>query len=932
MRRARRVPSPQRAEGGRVGFWLVLVALLLAGCGADNAETFVPEDTSQPDQSVTDTAGGDTRVDMVDASSSSGADSTMPDQSDVVVIPDDDDGDCIPNNLENSTGTVADLADSDGDGLDDGVEDSNCNGILDAGETDPRVSDSDEDGLADGVEDANANGMLDEGETDPRAADTDSDGVHDDVEVSVECLDPRNADSDGDGLNDGVEDINANGTYEPQVQETNPCDADSDADGLADGCEDADGNGQVGAEETDPRNVDSDGDGLEDGAECVGLVAGCADFDNPTQCPSDPRSADTDGDLLSDGVELASGYDNPAYPGDGAQATDPRDSDSDNDGLIDGLEDLNRNGLFDVDINELDPTHAETAPGSYDGTHPIAEACTLDNLREFDESVNFQGDWKLLLKPNQLVQSLDVTSDIPTLEATTIDDSSSTIAAFVLSKIPEDGATTAASELNRMESRLTGITSFFPQSFETWDGFSARRATYEVTPAGGTIRDFRDQLVANILDVPLASLGDRAPAGSTTATRYQLTLTTIYRSDERVIVLGALAPFEGATPVLPDVVQVDINNITNASALAQSTDSYVPTCELFNVTRVPRADFLFVVDDTSSMGQEQEAVINATSDLFVAVRESFLDARWTVASTQFDAFDGVSSTNYCGMLRNPRGIGGTIWGDFEERPLAGAGGGGRADFMCRVRDPGGSTLPDACEPASTNFFGNKESPLKCAQLAVNYLQGRGAAIPDSSRQAEDAALVVIILTDEDEEDVGQFQNPGTQYDQAVLTLTNTYEAFFGTTANSDPNFGPTTLFALYNKSSAPPYQLFVNLFDDQPPRLPGAVSADINDLDSIPTLITEAVEAAGAFASFYNPNVFPITLTTKAVVRRISAVGVVTIDTDVPQSRANGWDYDENYNAVVFFGLERPEVGDDFALSYQFFEKRCSNPSGCANF
>ena len=83
------------------------------------------------------------------------------------------------------------IAYTDGDGITDGVEDSNGNGVFDVGETDPRNPDTDGDGIRDGAEDSNRNGVVDPGETDPRIAD-----------------------SDGDGLNDGVEDANRNGTFD----------------------------------------------------------------------------------------------------------------------------------------------------------------------------------------------------------------------------------------------------------------------------------------------------------------------------------------------------------------------------------------------------------------------------------------------------------------------------------------------------------------------------------------------------------------------------------------------------------------------------------------------------------------------------------------------------------------------------------------------
>jgi hypothetical protein len=62
--------------------------------------------------------------------------------------------------------------DSDGDGLLDNVEDTNQNGIVDAGETDPYDADSDSDGIIDGLEDWNRNGIVDPGETNPRVAES----------------------------------------------------------------------------------------------------------------------------------------------------------------------------------------------------------------------------------------------------------------------------------------------------------------------------------------------------------------------------------------------------------------------------------------------------------------------------------------------------------------------------------------------------------------------------------------------------------------------------------------------------------------------------------------------------------------------------------------------------------------------------------------
>ena len=82
--------------------------------------------------------------------------------------------------------------DTDGDGLLDGIEDANHNGIIDPGETDPLNLDTDADGLPDGIEDANQNGIVDAGETDPLDPDSDDDGFTDQEEV-ICSSDPRDA-------------------------------------------------------------------------------------------------------------------------------------------------------------------------------------------------------------------------------------------------------------------------------------------------------------------------------------------------------------------------------------------------------------------------------------------------------------------------------------------------------------------------------------------------------------------------------------------------------------------------------------------------------------------------------------------------------------------------------------------------------------------
>lgn len=179
-----------------------------------------------------------------------------------------DDNDPCPLNSDTSC-TAADIAfgaDTDADGLADERE-------IALG-TDPRNKDSDGDGVFDGEEDANRNGIYEDwlGESNPLVADTDGDGLSDGYERRY-GTDPTNNDTDGDCIPDGVEDANQNGIWDPS--ETNAMSSDSDGDMLPDGWlnglgEDRNCNGFVDTDaegrriETDPRMPDTDLDGMLD--------------------------------------------------------------------------------------------------------------------------------------------------------------------------------------------------------------------------------------------------------------------------------------------------------------------------------------------------------------------------------------------------------------------------------------------------------------------------------------------------------------------------------------------------------------------------------------------------------------------------------------------------------------------------------------------
>lgn len=134
----------------------------------------------------------------------------------------DTDGDGLVDVLEIAYGSDINKVDTDGDGLTD-YEEFNMFPFLSL--INP---DSDNDGILDGEEDLDQDGLSNRQEldlgTNPLSKDTDQDGLDDGFEVNEFKSNPNKVDTDEDGLTD----------YEEFVLGTDPNNSDSDGDGIID--------------------------------------------------------------------------------------------------------------------------------------------------------------------------------------------------------------------------------------------------------------------------------------------------------------------------------------------------------------------------------------------------------------------------------------------------------------------------------------------------------------------------------------------------------------------------------------------------------------------------------------------------------------------------------------------------------------------------
>ena len=324
------------------------------------------------------------------------------------------DGDGIDNTQEGILGTLPDNADSDGDGLCDGViavvpvcvagedaaggQNSDGDALIDALDADDdgdgvltSAEDTDLDG--DPTNDVGANGprYLDPCDPSPNAlacgtGDLDGDGLTNTQELALGTL-PDNADSDNDGLCDGTQDVAgvctggedaAGGQNSDTDLLIDALDDDDDNDSKLTRDEDLDGDG-------DYVEHDSDGDGISDWLDPDDddgpLGGGDSDGDGISNAQETAlgtliNNADSDSDGLCDGViavvpvcvagEDAAGGQN----SDGDALIDALDADDDGDGVLTSAEDTDLDGDPTNDVGANGPRYLDPCD-----PNPDALAC-----------------------------------------------------------------------------------------------------------------------------------------------------------------------------------------------------------------------------------------------------------------------------------------------------------------------------------------------------------------------------------------------------------------------------------------------------------------------------------------------------------------------------------------------------------------------------
>ena len=174
------------------------------------------------------------------------------------------------------------------------------------------------------------------------------------------------------------------------------------------------------------------------------------------------------------------------------------------------------------------------------------------------------------------------------------------------------------------------------------------------------------------------------------------------------------------------------DDLSNGTALASSGATTSSACDTTKISRIPKADIVWVVDESDSMNDNRQDIVNNAGAFFSRALASGLDFRMAVTGMrQPDAKQSVSAGKLCSEASSKTGH--TGGADRFLRHTE------KAAFMGCVKNP----------PYGFGLYtvhGGKEYGLTNAMAAVKDALPRLAGSP--SRIRPDAELAVIIVTDE----------------------------------------------------------------------------------------------------------------------------------------------------------------------------------------
>jgi len=490
---------------------------------------------------------------------------------------------------------------------------------------------------------------------------------------------------------------------------------------------------------------------------------------------------DSDSDGIPDRLEgCEAGRDT-----DGDNQPDYLDRDSDNDGLDDGDEDRNGDGILGCCLSgcgqsikgcpavkasqcgagqtcqsgscqppvhflcsdgESDPRTPATFPGgTADRDLPTFVCHRPDEINDkglkrmaFKKSQ--AGGWHLALEPTSTYGEAVVAGAKPLEAAATFDltGQDQAVAGFIVS-MPAAGGSVSdiSSGLVTRIGQLAGASNVSLLTSGTIKTSHDKHPTVVGTRIAVALNGaqkppaVRNALIPLLLSRAASQVTNLPPAAfGPASTQVVLAFQTLLRPQEgRVLVMGSVAD---QAMVQDDLKSAGVHqeDLSNGTGLATLADGDTVECDPFLLQRTPVADIIWVVDESGSMSDNRQDIVNNASDFFARALKAGLDFRMGVA--------GVKSTT---SFLTPVKV-----GKLCSRASALSSDDGGAD---RFLLPSEKSIFEACIKNPPYYEPSSEYGLAHTYGAVtSHLPRKPASASDLTRIRKEAALVIIIATDE----------------------------------------------------------------------------------------------------------------------------------------------------------------------------------------
>lgn len=562
--------------------------------------------------------------------------------------------------------------------------------------------------------------------------------------------------------------------------------------------------------------------------------------------------------------------------------------DTDQDSIPDQTEDRNQDGM--VDPGETDPNSGDTdGDGILDSDEVSTLACAPGNDRPFFV-YDIPGADAMLLADAEVRDRATLRTVDDRAPGAVFYDPDHGIAAVLIGKRPASGvaAPSAQRDYERRVSiaPLGQIEAQRTRAFVTSEGFDAEQSSFRIrTNQMVAASDVINQLASSFLSG--AQLMGTLPAGQGTAGRdLTLNLLTIRREASHFVMVAAVVI--GEDPSGDQLIRLE--ELTDGTNVARHGAFTRHVCDQFVAKEQSKADILWVVDDSGSMEDDQMAVRAAADAMDDVLTLAEVDFRLAVTRTR------AQNEN------DPRR--GRLEGD-----------GFTADLEQFRRD------------IVVGADGGWEPGLETGILAIDRAlpATRAGEAADGERLREDAAIIVIHMSDERDQAVECAACGGCEREESQQT--------FCTGAQGQVVID--RFIADYTQRNAVAFAIVGDLpngcqqtgtRDDFEPgqgyvEVANATGGQFGSLcGDMRQNLEDVARAATGIASAYQLSGMPASATLRV------AVGQPGMGRVIPRSRENGFDYDAVNNRIIFLGDAVPKKDDEVVVAYRRWDWK-NNPN-----